>query len=192
MRYSHITQKTKQLVDSGLIGTIVNIQHLEPVGFYHYAHSYVRGNWRNEAESSFMLLAKSCHDIDWICYIMGTEPKLVSSFGSLLHLRKENKPKDASDRCMTCPSHIESNCAYSAKKIYLDLIKQGHTDWPVKVVVSDGSIPDIENVTAALENGPYGRCAYECDNDVVDNQVVNIQFENGATASFSMIVSLHY
>jgi len=86
-------------------------------------------------------------------------------------------------RCMEC-SH-EPNCAYSAKKIYLEpVVKDGYVGWPIHVVAE---IPNVETVTEALKTGPYGRCVYECDNNVVDNQVVNLQFESGATASFSMV-----
>ena len=38
----------------------------------------------------------------------------------------------------------------------------------------------------ALENGPFGRCVYHCDNDVVDTQVINMKYENGVTVAFSM------
>jgi len=182
MRYTAYSQKVKEIVDSGELGKLVNIQHLEPIGFWHTAHSYVRGNWRNEASSSFILMAKSCHDIDWIRWIVGSKCKLVSSFGSLLHFKKSEKPEGATDRCMSCP--VESKCPYSAKKIYLEPVKKGVKGWPVNVLAD---IPDIESITEALEKGPYGRCVYECDNDVLDNQVVNMIFENGSTASFSMI-----
>ena len=92
LRYTTYTKKVKEIVTSGRLGEIVSIQHLEPVGFWHQAHSFVRGNWRSEAESSFMLLAKSCHDLDWIRHIMGKRCTQVSSFGSLLHFRPENRP----------------------------------------------------------------------------------------------------
>lgn len=182
LRYTPYTLKIKQLIDSGAVGKVVNIQHVEPVGWFHQAHSYVRGNWRNTKESTFMLMAKSCHDMDWLTWMMGCKLQRVSSFGSLFHFRKDQKPKGASDRCMTCP--VESECAYSAKKIYLDTIKKGHAGWPVNVIAE---IPTVDSVTQALETGPYGRCVYECDNDVVDNQVVIMQFEGGSTATFTMI-----
>ncbi|XP_036446971.1 uncharacterized protein zgc:154075 [Colossoma macropomum] len=185
LRYDPVISKIKTLIDSGVVGDVIHIQHLEPVGFYHFAHSFVRGNWRNEAESSFSLLAKSCHDLDLIHHWAGGRRCIkISSFGSLSHFRKENKPPGAASRCLDCS--VESNCPYSAKKIYLDRVKEGWVRWPVSVICSN-SVPDIESVTEALKTGPYGRCVYECDNDVCSNQVVNMEFEGGLTASFSMV-----
>lgn len=183
LRYTRYTQTLKSLLDSGVIGEVVSLQHLEPVGYWHQAHSFVRGNWRNQEESSFMLLAKSCHDLDWIRYIMGERCLSVSSFGSLKHFKKAEKPAKAGDatRCLHCA--YEPECPYSAKKIYLGRLERGETGWPVSVLTPE---PTFESVTAALETGPYGRCVYECDNDVVDNQVVNMLFEGGKTASFTM------
>lgn len=181
LRYTPYTQKLKQIIDSGAIGDIVSIQRTEPVGYWHQAHSYVRGNWRNEKESSFMLLAKSCHDIDWLHYIMGKKCCAVSSFGSLKHFRKECQPEGAADRCVDCS--VEKKCPYSAIKIYVGRVRQGQTGWPVEVVVPE---PTEEKVMEALRTGPYGRCVYACDNDVVDNQVVNMNFVDGSTVSFTM------
>lgn len=184
LRYTSYTQQLKKLIDSGLIGEIVSIQHLEPVGYWHQAHSFVRGNWRNEALSSFMLLAKSCHDIDWLRYIVGHACVQVSSFGSLTHFRKEAKPAEAGSalRCLDCA--YETRCPYSAKRYYLGQLQQKHTGWPLDVITTEFT---EEGVTAALRDGPYGRCVYECDNDVVDHQVVNLLYANGATGTFTMI-----
>lgn len=188
LRYTNYNQKIKEIIDSGALGDIVSIQHLEPVSYWHQAHSYVRGNWRREDESSFMLLAKSCHDIDLIHFFMNHEPcKSVSSFGSLKHFRPECKPEGAADRCLECS--IESTCPYSAKKIYLGRLAKGHTEWPVDVV---DPLTTEETLTEALRTGPYGRCVYACDNDVVDNQVVNMSFAGGQTASFTMTAFTDY
>lgn len=183
LRYTNYTQTLKKLLNEGIIGDIVSIQHLEPVGYWHQAHSFVRGNWRNSQESTFMLLAKSCHDLDWIRYIADSKCQAVSSFGSLKHFRIENKPEGAAERCLDCKASIESLCPYSAKKVYFNCWKNGWKGWPLTVITDN---PDPVSIEQALKEGPYGRCVYQCDNDVVDNQVVNFQFENNMTASFTM------
>ena len=181
MRYTPYTQKLKTLVDSGAIGDLVSMQHLEPVGYWHMAHSFVRGNWRNEKQSSFMLLAKSCHDLDWIRYFMGEECVSVQSFGGLRHFTKKNQPKNAANRCLDCG--YEPKCPYSAKRIYLQRLNDDKHGWPVNVITNDHT---RKGVLEALRKGPYGRCVYTCDNDVVDHQTVNMLFKSGRTASFNM------
>jgi len=182
MRYTRYTRTLKGIIDSGRIGEIVNVQHIEPVGYWHQAHSFVRGNWRSESESVFMLLAKSCHDIDWLRYIVARPCARVSSFGSLFHFKKANQPSGAADRCVDCG--VEADCPYSARKIYMGMLAEGRTGWPLDVLV-DGEV-NAETIDEALRTGPYGRCVYACDNDVVDHQVVNVEFDGGATASFTM------
>ena len=181
MRYTAYTLALKQMLDDGLIGEVVSLQHLEPVGHWHQAHSFVRGNWGNEAASSPMLLAKSCHDLDWLRHVMGESCQAVQSFGTLRHFRAEERPPTAGDRCLDC--EYEPQCPYSARRIYLSRVEKGHTGWPVDVLTPDTT---MEGVTEALRTGPYGRCVYACDNDVVDNQVVNLLFAGGKTASFCM------
>lgn len=180
LRYTRYTQKLKQLLRDNVIGDVVSMQHLEPVGYWHQAHSFVRGNWRNDQNSASMLLQKSCHDIDWIRYIMDTACEQVSSFGGLRHFRAENQPAGAADNCLDCG--VESQCPYSAKKIYLGA---DHKSTPGFLRVLTPEVSD-GNLLAALRNGQYGRCVYRCDNNVVDHQVVNIQFAGGKTASFTM------
>ncbi len=182
LRYTKYTRCVKKMIDDGLIGDIVCIDHHEPVGFWHQAHSFVRGNWRNEKESSFMLLAKSCHDVDWLSYIVGKPCVRVASFGGLKYFRKENQPAGAADRCMDCK--LSDQCPYSAKRFYFDrLANKKNWGWPLDVV--DPTFK-AENLEKALREGPYGRCVFACDNDVVDHQVVSFEYEGGATASFSM------
>ena len=150
-----------------------------------FLSSFVRGNWRREDESTFSLMAKCCHDVDLIYYWMGEQPcTAIQSFGSLQHFKKSNQPQGASDRCLGCP--VEQSCPYSAQKVYLS---PPAPHWPM-TVVCDVDIEDTvkykEALTKALETGPYGRCVYACDNDVVDSQVVNMQFEDGAVANLTM------
>ena len=179
LRYTRYTQKLKEVLASGVIGDIISMQHLEPVGYWHQAHSFVRGNWNNEQKATFMLLAKSCHDIDWVSYIMDSPCIKVSSFGNLSHFKEQNKPKGAADNCLDCT--VESGCAYSARKVYLE----GRSSENFLKIITPAE-PTEENLTRALKEGPYGRCVYSCDNDVVDHQVVNFEFDGGKTVSFTM------
>lgn len=181
LRYTPYTRALKQLLEGGAIGDLISLQHLEPVGYWHHAHSYVRGKWAREAEATFMLMAKSCHDLDWIRYIMGRPCRRVSSFGALTHFRPENRPAGAAGRCLDCT--VEASCPYSATKIYLGRLARGETGWPVDVLT-----PEVTeaSVREALRTGPYGRCVYAGDNDVVDHQVVNLEFAGGPTAVFTM------
>lgn len=183
MRYSVYTRAMKELVTSGKLGEIVSIEHLEPIGWWHFAHSFVRGNWRNEAESNPMLMAKSSHDIDWLAHIIDKPEKRVASFGSLLHFRPENRPEGAAERCLDCP--LQDTCAYSATVLYRGFLDDPDKQaWPLQVLT-----PEVtpENLERALAEGPYGRCVYSGGNDVADHQVVSIEYEDGSTASFTAV-----
>ncbi|MFF0474846.1 Gfo/Idh/MocA family protein [Streptomyces sp. NPDC004284] len=182
MRYTRYTEALKRLLDEGRIGEIMNIQHLEQVGWWHQAHSFVRGNWSKEAASAPMLLAKACHDLDWMVHIKGALPRRVSSFGNLVHFRPEKRPEGAAAHCLDCG--VEADCPYSARRIYLDCLGDPAKEWwPLSAVTGDHT---EQGVLTALRDGPYGRCVYDAGNDVVDSQVVDMEFGDGTTASFTM------
>ena len=182
LRYTSFFSTIKQVLDSGQIGEVVSIQHNENVGYYHQAHSFVRGNWRNSQETSPMILAKSCHDLDILVWLVGKPALKVSSFGGLHLFKAENAPPGSTARC-TDGCAVERQCPYSALRIYID-----ERNWFGDVIALD---PTNENKLKALKEGPYGRCVYRCDNDVVDHQVVNIEFAGGATVMFSMCAFTH-
>jgi predicted dehydrogenase len=182
LRYTPYTLAVKRLVASGAVGRVVGVEHLEPVGWWHFAHSYVRGTWRRADESSFSLLAKCCHDLDWLRYIVNAPPVRVSSVGALHHFHAGNRPPEAADRCLDC--RVEAGCPYSATRFYnACLADPDRHVWPLSVLTRDLT---EAGVRAALRDGPYGRCVYASDNDVVDHQVVTVSFEGGATATLTM------
>ncbi|WP_164835658.1 Gfo/Idh/MocA family protein [Thermus tenuipuniceus] len=180
LRYTPYARALKGLLQEGAIGEPVSVQHLEPVGHWHYAHSFVRGNWRREAESSPFLLAKSVHDLDWLLFVMPGEVSRVASFGGLYHFRPERRPKGAADRCLLCPEEVERACPFSAKRIYLEAYQRGERGWPLDVVAYPVT---WENLEKALAEGPYGECVYLGRNDVMDHQVVMLEYRDGRTAS---------
>ncbi len=182
LRYTPYTQLIRQHVQSGLIGDIVNVQHLEPIGSWHFAHSYVRGSWRSAKVAAPVLLTKCSHDIDWLSYIIDRPARRVVSFGSLNHFRPDQAPEGAAERCVDCA--VESSCPYSAVRIYRRGLDPAARESYFTAVVAPELTP--EALERALREGPYGRCVYAGDNDVCDHQIVGIDYEDGLTAGFSL------
>jgi predicted dehydrogenase len=177
LRFTAMFSALHEIIASGRLGDIITVEHRENAVYWHMAHSFVRGNWRNSVESAPMILAKCCHDLDILYWNLGPVRRL-SSTGSLRHLRAENAPAGAPLRCTDgCPAAEE--CPYYAPRLYLT----ENTGWPTSAISLDTS---LEARRHALETGPYGRCVYHCDNDVVDNQVVMLEFESGVSAAMFM------
>ncbi|WP_100398829.1 Gfo/Idh/MocA family protein [Bacillus sp. FJAT-44742] len=177
LRYTPFFQKIKEIIKAGVIGEVRHVGIEMDVGYWHMAHSFVRGNWNNQATSCSMVLAKSCHDFDILSFLLDARCESVSSFGDLIHFQKANAPTGSSNRCLDCV--IENECPYSAVKIYLG----ENIEWPVSTISSDLSMTGRRK---ALEEGPYGKCVYRCNNDVVDHQIVNMEFSSGTTATLTM------
>lgn len=179
LRYAPYFVKMKELIEKGAIGEIVSIQHFEPIEHTHMAHSYVRGNWHNSKETTPIILAKSCHDLDIIKWVINKPSKKIVAMGDLKWFRKENAPQGSGDRCVSCA--VERECPYSAVKEYAER----------KARISVLDIPEnATDKTAAimdkLKTSNYGRCVYKMDNDQPDHYVTSIQFGDSVTASFSM------
>ena len=179
LRFTRFFRALKQIIDSGRIGEVMHIQHAEWVGNLHQAHSFVHGNWRNSEESSCMILQKTCHDMDILQWLIGKNCARVHSFGSLSYFKKDNMPKGATPRCLDCP-HAD-NCYYNAVRFYHD-----EKNRPFIESATNCRFPTEEDVNEMLRTSDYGRCVFDCPNNVVDHQTVNLEFEGGATVSFSM------
>lgn len=182
LRYAPFFQKIKELISSGEYGRVMSLQMTESVGYYHFAHSYVRGNWRNKETSAPVILAKSCHDLDIIQWLVDSKCTKLSSFGSTSLFKEDCAPAGSTPRCRDCD--CRDSCVFDCYKIYTNpeyeriagLARHGHL----------GSRQE-EIARALSEDGNlYGRCVYCCDNNVFDNQVVNMEFQNGAHAQFML------
>lgn len=186
LRYTPYYTKLKEVIDSGVIGDVVSVMALENVGYWHQAHSFVRGNWRNSDETSPMILQKCCHDMDLYLWLTGKTCKSVTSFGDTYLFKAEKAPEGSAKRCMD-GCKVKENCPFDAEKIYITDEKtgvaNGKTDWPCNVLALH---PTVETISEAIKTGPYGRCVYACDNNVVDHQVVNMGMTDGSTISFTM------
>lgn len=179
LRYAPYFIALKDALDAGTIGEVVSVQHFEAIRFHHFAHSYVRGNWHDSKKTTPIILAKSCHDLDLIRWMLNKKCEQVSAFGDLKLFKAENAPKGSADRCLNCS--VESKCPYSAVKIYLKERKYLYVfDMP-----EDKSLHE-RFLIEKLKTTDYGRCVYRCQNDQCDHYVMNMKFEGGLTAGFNM------
>jgi predicted dehydrogenase len=180
LRYSPYFIKLRELIQNGSIGELISVQHFEPIQHIHMSHSYVRGNWHNSKQTTPIILAKSCHDLDILRWMIGSPCEKIAAFGDLKWFRKENKPAGATPRCIDGCT-VEKECPYSALKIYYRDRQRTHVfDLPDEVEKHGEVILD------RLKTTNYGRCVYQMDNDQPDHYTTNLQFSNGVTASFNM------
>lgn len=177
LRYTPFFSKLKEILDSGTLGKVVAIRHEENIGNFHMAHSFVRGNWRNDRLSSPIIMQKSCHDLDILLWLTGAHCTKVSAFGFLDYFTLENAPAGSTERCLDCP--VAGQCRFDAWRAYLPVLGK----WPADVVCLE---PTEAALRQALKTGPYGRCVFRCDNNVCDHMSLILEFDNGATATFSL------
>lgn len=178
LRYTEFFETIHQLIESGRIGEVNSITHMENIPLVDQVHAFTRGIFRNEETACPILVSHCCHDLDIISWFAGSRCKKIASFGNLTYFCEKNAPAGAPERCLDgCPA--ASECKYYAPNYYLT----EDTGWPTSTIGTDMS---FEGRIRALEEGPYGRCVFRCDNDVCDNQTVIMEFENGVTANFSL------
>lgn len=180
LRYSPFYQTVKRLILDGKLGEVVTINQTENIAYWHFGLSYVRGQWRNTEQSCPAIIAKCCHDLDIISWLMNDKCTAVSSFGGLYHFRESNAPAGSTEYCVDCPEKVKKDCLYNAFDIYPQRV--------VKSVVGGMSLKDPEKALELLKSREHiwGRCVYRCDNDVADHQVVNMEFRGGQTAHLTM------
>ena len=186
LRYTPFFKKIKELIVNGTIGDIMSIVHVEGVGNVHQSHSYVRGNWHSEAQTAPMLLAKCCHDLDILQWLLDEPCEKVQSFGKLTHFTPENAPEGAPERCIDGGCPIEDTCPYNCRKLYYESKDNTWFRPACTRGIAKDEIPTDEEVMTALRTTDFGLCVYHANNDVVDHQTVNLQFKSGANATLSM------
>lgn len=186
LRYAPFFKKVKQLVMGGTIGKIMSIVHVEGVGNIHQSHSYVRGNWHSEKETAPMLLAKCCHDLDILQWLVDEPCEKIQSFGKLTYFTPQNAPEGAPKRCIDGGCPIEDTCPYSCKKLYLESKDNTWFRPACAKGIAKGEFPTDEEIMTALKTTDFGLCVFHANNDVVDHQTVNMQFKSGANATLTM------
>jgi hypothetical protein len=180
LRYAPYFVKMKELIEKGAIGEVISVQHFEPIEHTHMAHSYVRGNWHNSKETSPIILAKSCHDLDIVKWVINKKAEKIVAMGDLKWFKQSNAPEGSTARC-TDGCKVERACPYSAIKEY---VERGSR---ISVLdIPEGVADKKAAVLEKLKTTNYGRCVYRMDNDQPDHYVTSIQFSDSVTASFSM------
>ncbi len=178
LRYTPFWRTLRDVVQSGMIGEVVSLDHRENLHFTHMAHSFVRGNWRNTQVAAPMILAKCCHDFDILLWILRDEVNYINSFGSLKYFTPENAPEGSTAHC-TDGCAVADQCKYYAPNIYA----HAGDDYRLNII---SLTPTREARYEALLTSPYNRCVYRCDNNVVDHQAVTMELKSGATISMLM------
>ena len=180
LRYAPYFVKMKELIAKGAIGEVISVQHFEPIEHTHMAHSYVRGNWHNSKQTTPIILAKSCHDLDIIKWVINKPSREIFAMGDLKWFKKENAPQGSTARC-TDGCKVERECPYSAIKEYLE---RGTRN---RVLDIPNDVADkTEFILSRLRTTNYGRCVYQMDNDQPDHYVTSMRFGDNVTANFSM------
>ena len=185
LRYTPFYKTIKKALMDGLIGEVMSLMAVEGVGNTHQSHSFVRGDWKIEEESAPMLLAKCCHDLDIIQWLIDKPCGKVSSFGELTYFKPENAPEGAPKRCFGTDCPARETCPYDVNKVYLSANSAGFMRRAAGRGFSKDFTPDDDEIIEGLKNTGFGDCAFYAGNDVVDHQIVNMQF-GCATASLAM------
>lgn len=185
LRYSAYYRKLKSVIDSGAIGNLTNINHTENVAYWHFAHSYVRGNWHKEEATAPSILAKCCHDFDILYWLTGRKAESLQSVGKLSYFTRENAPQNSTEFCYNCPN--KKTCAYSADKIYYRFtrytIPYFVINWKIITKLPKPTLKDVKN---SLKSSDYGKCVFKMDNDVFDHQMTMLGYGNGLSACLTM------
>lgn len=178
LRFTPFYSRVKEQLAAGAIGRPLAVSMVENVASWHFAHSFVRGNWGVVEKSGPLILTKCCHDMDLVCWLMDSTPVRVNSNGDRLLFHAGNAPEGAPARCTDgCP--VGETCPFNAEKLY----GGEFSEWPVSVISFDRS---QEARRAALRTGPYGRCVFLCDNTAVDEHLVSGTFANGVLFDFAV------
>ena len=179
LRYTTYFRKLKEICESGKLGTMMSINHLEGIEFAHMAHSYVRGNWHDSTKTNPIILAKSCHDLDIMRWLVTKPAKSVSAYGNLKWFKASNAPEGSADRCLDCK--VERDCQFSAIKIYYEQRQRVQVlDVPTDPATQGPAILE------KLKTSNYGRCVYKMDNNQPDHYTSIFQFENDVLATFGL------
>jgi len=98
LRLTEIVAKVKELLDSGCIGEIAQVQAINNV---YYGRCYYHGWYRNDRRTGGLWLQKATHDLDYLTYLIGKGfPSRLCAMESKM-VFKGDKPTGL--LCQDCP-----------------------------------------------------------------------------------------
>jgi len=180
LRYAPFYGCIKKLIKDGEIGNVATISQTENIAFWHFALSYARGPWRNMSESTPTIVAKCCHDLDMLLWLMDKKCVSVSSFGKNFYFNKDNAPAGSAEYCVDCSEEVRKKCLYNAFELYPKKMKEGVIGGTAKYRESD-----VVEVIKQKKD-VISKCIFHTGSDAIDNQVVNMNFNDGSTAQLTM------
>ena len=160
LRYAPFFMKLQETVSTGRVGQVLSVEWKEILDCHHWATYCWHPSYDRSEIIGSWLMEKCCHDLDLLTWIIGSQCVRVASFGSRSYF---NPRDDVPDYCTdNCP--IEPQCRFSAYKFY----------------------PDLKEADCRLPKW-RSRCVFNNDSDHVDHQSSILEYENGATATFSLM-----
>jgi len=156
LRWTPFYQAIRNVIRQDRLGPVRVISLSEQLSVTHGA-SFLR-RWHADAgQSGGLIVHKSCHDLDLVCWLLDTRPRLVGSLGGLSTFRK---PPPA-PFCSQCP--VRSECPYA-----------------------DTGLHENRTEAERADPSAYGldRCVFRLDETIVDNQVVSFELENGTRGTY--------
>ena len=182
LRYTPFYNAIRNVIQSGELGEIITFNANEGVGAWHFGHSFVRGHWGSSIASTPMIVAKCCHDMDILYWLMGRKCENVASFGELSFFRKETLKEPRPVRCVDWTTPVGED-PWDARKYISD---ESCRRW-LRMVMDGAETATEEEITEWLRTSKWGRDAFQCeDNDQPDHQVAIMRFLGGLTGTFTM------
>lgn len=165
MREIDVFGKLKEIIDSRALGALVHVSGVEQLEFAHGA-SFMRRYHRHSSRSGGLLNTKCSHDLDCLQWLVGHQHKVrrIASFGGVNVFHPD---KQLATHCSQCA--IEDECSYRDRAGFVFPI---FADKP------------MHHGERALYGGDL--CVYNAEKDLVDNQSVLLEWENGVRGTFNL------
>lgn len=167
-RFAPYATKAKEIVKSGVLGKILNVDFEYVLSDWHGGDYFRR--WHSYKKNiTSLLVHKSTHHFDLINWWIDDTPKEVFAFGDR-RFWGDDRYKDHGERCVNCPNPCKYRYNWDAVK----------WDRPLYLECED-------------EDGYYrDRCLWRNDIDIEDTMSLTCRYESGVLLSYSLVTYGQY